>query len=149
MAPTILPSVFGGLRLITLNESFNWLSEGTDPATTFGTYNVRTHNALCGFQFGSDAVYQQSNWQGMCRIKGGPFINFCDEFSVINAFGPLGSTGQGTLNRNLSNQITGLSFVGEITLSGASSSNRTSRFAPATTCCSSPAWPWPTNNSAS
>ncbi len=115
LAPNMVPTMFGGLRLATLNESFNWNSQGTDPTTTFGQYNVRTHNALTGFQFGAGMDYQQSGWRCGMTIRGGPYVNFADQFTTVNSIGPASSgTGSSTINRNLSNQKTGLAFIGEL-----------------------------------
>ncbi len=120
LAPNLVPTMFGGLRMITLNENFNWNSQGTDPATTFGQYNVRTHNALCGLQIGGAMDYQQSGWRGGVSVRGGPFVNFADQFTTVNAIGPAASgTGSSTTNRNESNQVTGMSFAGEVNFNGA------------------------------
>ncbi len=119
LAPNLVPSVFGGLRLATLNESFNWLSEGTNPATTFGQYNIRTHNTLCGVQFGSAMNYQQAGWRAGIIIRGGPYLNFADQFTVVEGIGPTPTGGSATINRNESNQSTALAFLGEINMNVA------------------------------
>jgi hypothetical protein len=120
LAPNLVPTMFGGMRLLTLNESFNWNSQGTDPATTFGQYNVRTHNALTGFQFGAAMNYQQSDWRAGVTVRGGPYVNFSDQFTTVSAIGPAASgTGSSTTDRVESNQKTSLSFVGEVNLNGA------------------------------
>jgi hypothetical protein len=112
--------MFGGMRLATLNESFNWNSQGTDPTTTFGQYNVRTHNALCGFQLGAAMNYQQSDWRAGVTVRGGPYINFADQFTSVSGIGPSSTgTGSSTISRLESNQKTSLSFLGEVNFNAA------------------------------
>jgi hypothetical protein len=54
--------------------------------------------------------------------KGGPFINFADQFTNVNAIGT-NTTGPvpvvTTLNRNVSNQATPLAFLGEFNVNSA------------------------------
>ena len=119
LAPNLVPTMFGGMRLLTLNESFNWNSQGTDPTTTFGQYNVRTHNALTGFQFGAAMNYQQSDWRAGVTVRGGPCVNFADQFTTVNAIGPNQAGGSSTINRNESATNTGLAFIGEVNLNAA------------------------------
>ena len=120
LAPNLVPTIFGGMRLITLNEAFAWNSQGTDPATTFGQYNVRTHNALTGFQLGAAMDYQQAGWKAGVTVRAGPYVNFADQFTTVNGIGPSSTgTGSSTISRDVSNQKTGLAFAGEINLSCA------------------------------
>ena len=117
LAPSILPTVFGGLRLTTINESFNWLSQGTNPATTFGQYNVRTHNTLFGLQGGVDFQYQQAEWRLGTRIKAGPCLNFADQFTTVTIVDTTTPNPQG--NRNVSNQTTPVALVSEVNVNAA------------------------------
>jgi hypothetical protein len=120
LAPNLVPTMFGGMRLITLNQSFDWNSQGTDPTTTNGQYNVRTHNALCGFQFGAAMNYQQSDWRAGVTVRGGPYVNFADQFTSVSGIGPAASgTGSSTISRLENNQKTALSFAGDVNLNAA------------------------------
>jgi hypothetical protein len=115
LSPSFLPTLFGGLRLATINESFNWLSAATDPTMTSGQYNVRTHNTLFGLQGGADYQYRQAEWQVGFRIKGGPFLNFADQFTTVNIV----DTTFGNSIRNNSANATPLALMAEINLNAA------------------------------
>jgi hypothetical protein len=89
-----------GLRLISIDEDFDFLSHGTtydatDPGVTpppanpsvvyDGAYLVSTHNDMLGLQFGGDYVFRRCKWTLGMRAKMGPFVNFMDQASRITA----------------------------------------------------------------
>jgi hypothetical protein len=96
-----------------LNEEFNWLATNTNPDTQSGQYNIQTHNALFGPQFGTDITYQQANWRVVTRLKGGPMINWADQITNVQtvSFGDFAE-------RNASARTSTLAFAGELNVIG-------------------------------
>lgn len=85
VTPQFLPALYGGLRLIRYNEQFLWRSEGVDPSTIAGNYNIQTQNTLIGPQFGGNLTYHHENWKVTARLGGGA-VNLANQRSNINGF---------------------------------------------------------------
>ena len=116
--PAPLPSLFGGLRIVSLEEDLEYLSLSTDPAQRRGRYHVDTNNLLVGLQVGSDYFYQHTNWTVGIRGKAGPYINWDEQKSqVLQVDTTLAQPVNFTRDERDSNR--GLAFVGEINLIGA------------------------------
>ena len=84
--PQLLPSLYGGLRLISYNEGFFWRSEGTDPSLVAGNYQVMTHNTVFGPQCGTTMTYQHENWRFTGRLGGGTMVNWAQQHSMIAGY---------------------------------------------------------------
>jgi hypothetical protein len=111
VTPQLLPSLFAGLRLIRYNDNFLWRSQGSDPSTVAGNYDVTAHNALFGVQFGSAITYQHENWRFTGRIAGGPFANYCDQHSIVNGFDVVDLSSPVFINRNYTASTTTLAML--------------------------------------
>jgi len=106
--PQVLPGFYGGLRLITYNESFLWNSVGTDPSTIAGTYAIRTHNDLFGPQFGGTVAYQHEHWRFSGRLAGGALVAFADQNSIVGGYNLVNGT---SINATSSNSNTTLALM--------------------------------------
>ena len=84
--PQLLPSLYGGLRLISFNEGFFWRSEGSDPTLVAGNYQVMTHNTVFGPQCGTTMTYQHENWRFTGRLGAGTMVNWAQQHSIINGY---------------------------------------------------------------
>jgi len=88
-----VPSFFAGLRYIQIDERLLWTSRGTpnpihgDPTTPVGVYDINTHNALVGMQFGGDYKWITKNWNAGAMGKAGAYINFSDLQRTIRGTG--------------------------------------------------------------
>lgn len=81
-------SYMAGLRLLMIDERFDFFSEGeTQTASqyvaTSGSYRIRTNNDLFGFQIGGELMFRDRLWEWGARYKLGPFVNFADQTSDI------------------------------------------------------------------
>jgi hypothetical protein len=86
-----------GLRFFQLNEAFNFHGRGRtdtfDPTTGqlidsqifTGDYDIVTHNNLLGLQVGIDMTWRECRWAWGLYGKVGPYVNFNDQASDINA----------------------------------------------------------------
>jgi len=80
-----------GLRFFQENETFGFHGEGESSGTVYtGDYEVTSRNNLLGLQFGADLTFRQCRWSWGVQAKVGPYINFCDQKSLVTA-GPAGS----------------------------------------------------------
>ena len=64
------------------------MRETTGPLETqhaVGDYNIATHNSLLGFQIGADMTFRKCRWAWGVESKLGPYINFANQTSYINA----------------------------------------------------------------
>ena len=50
-----------------------------------GDYDIATHNSLVGLQIGADMTFRQCRWAWGIESKLGPYINFANQTSYINA----------------------------------------------------------------
>ncbi len=116
--PTALPSVFAGMRVVTVNEKFGYFSQTVGPVIK-GAYRVTTHNNLVGPQIGSDWFYDRSEWRFGVRGKGGAFVNWSDQSSVVQITNTNGVLVPSIQNRNEHASTDILSFVGELNFIGA------------------------------
>lgn len=84
--PGMFMSYLYGLRFFQENETFRFHGEGVSgPLYNTGDYEIVTHNNLLGIQFGADMTFRQCRWQWGIRAKLGPYINFSDQQSTIEA----------------------------------------------------------------
>jgi hypothetical protein len=112
--PSQLPALFGGLRVLTLNERLNYLAES---ATAIGSYNVQTHNNLVGLQAGLDWFYEGPEFRVGVRTKGGMLVNWADQFSQVRILDANGVPVVADRNEHANKDI--LSLLGEISFIGA------------------------------
>ena len=97
-----------GLRLVSIDERFDFLSRGglydANRQLIYdksGSYVVRTHNDMFGLQIGGDYMHRNCRWAWGVRAKAGPFINFSDQASHVatDAGGDLEATPQLNIRR--------------------------------------------------
>ncbi|HZZ30201.1 MAG TPA: hypothetical protein VFE46_19540 [Pirellulales bacterium] len=106
-------SLFFGLRGISEEEQFRWLSSAPVPSTTFsGDYQLNTKNHLLGFQVGGDCydVHESFYW----GIKGdaGIYCNFTNGFAHIVGLDTTATTPTENQSGTASEQTA--AFLGEL-----------------------------------
>ncbi len=112
--PSPLPSLFAGLRVVTVNEKLNYLAQSS---SANGSYNIATHNNLVGLQIGTDWFYEQGEWRLGGRAKGGGFVDWDNQTSQVRI---LDLNGVPLLpNRDEHAKDHPLAFVGELSLIGS------------------------------
>jgi hypothetical protein len=82
-----VPSFFAGLRYIGIEERLLWQSRENGSPIPTGTYDVQTHNALVGLQFGGNYKWTTKTWSAGAGGKAGAYINFADMRRQINGIG--------------------------------------------------------------
>ncbi len=83
-----IPSFFAGLRYVRIEERLLWLSEEIHGGTNGkGSYDIQTHNALVGFQFGGNYKWVTKNWSAGAAGKVGAYVNFADSKRVVHGEG--------------------------------------------------------------
>jgi hypothetical protein len=111
--PSPLPSIFGGLRVVTVNEQLHYQAQSS---AANGDYNVQTHNNLVGLQGGGDWFYQRPSWRLGMRVKGGMLVNWADQISqvqILDANGvPVAPTRDERANKNIAALLGEISFIG-------------------------------------
>jgi hypothetical protein len=114
--PALLPSLYAGLRVASINERLAWLAESNLPEST-GSYLVQTYNTLVGPQLGFDIFYERSNWRAGVRIKGAAMVNWAAQSSQVSI---LDSNGTPLVpNRDESANVHDAGFLGEVGFVGA------------------------------
>ena len=80
MAEGGVSSYLAGLRYIGIDERLRLTSGrvGVSPVLFSGDYDVKTHNALVGLQFGGEYKYLTKNWSAGFESKVGAFLNIGD-----------------------------------------------------------------------
>ncbi len=117
VTPMPTPSFFGGLRVVTLNEHFNYDSLGIVASQIYGHYDIQTTNFLIGPQAGLDVMYQHARWRVGARAKAGPYVNTSTQRSQVVAYDAF-LTSQ-VPNRNESARSTQFSFIYDVNFSAA------------------------------
>lgn len=82
-----LVSVLGGLRFVSINDSFILQSEAAaTPASpaTFGLYRARTHNDMVGAQMGLELMEKYTQWNWGFRSRIAAMSNFGERISQIS-----------------------------------------------------------------
>src|SRR5262249_23644011 len=64
-----------GLRILQLQEKFDWRAQDIVNVGDDGNYLIRTDNDLFGFQMGTGITYQAPRWSIGATVKGGVFLN--------------------------------------------------------------------------
>ena len=82
--PSHLRSFMVGLRSMTINEEFEYISTFFDPSQDEGYYRVRTGNRMFGPQAGFELMENYANWTAGLRFKGGVMYNFANRQSFLN-----------------------------------------------------------------
>ncbi|MBI3836971.1 MAG: BBP7 family outer membrane beta-barrel protein [Planctomycetia bacterium] len=116
--PATLPSVFAGVRVVTINEKLGYFSQTVAPVVN-GAYRVSTHNSLVGPQIGGDWFYERSEWRFGARGKAGALVNWANQSSDVQITDANGGIVPSIQNRNQHASADILSFVGELNLIGA------------------------------
>ncbi len=114
--PGLLPSLYAGVRVVSINEHLAWFAESDNPVST-GNYFVRTHNNMVGPQLGLDVFYERTNWRGGVRVKGAAVVNWAAQSTQVTI---LDSNGQPLVpSRDESANVHDAAFVGELGFVGA------------------------------
>jgi len=88
-APGTLFSLLAGLRVIKIDERFNYTSVSTLPNLRRGQATTFTSNDLVGFQLGGQWMQQHSNWNWGVRGKAGAYVNFTSMTSSLQTVDPV------------------------------------------------------------
>jgi hypothetical protein len=92
--PGTYMSYLYGLRFMQLDETFAFHSAGqgqwgevwTAPTQNAeGDYDIVAHNSLLGLQIGADMTFRKCRWSWGIESKLGPYVNFANQISTINA----------------------------------------------------------------
>lgn len=78
-----------GLRVASIHEEFAFIGrsrinefdntgEIINSTDVLGTYRIRTHNDMFGFQVGADLTFADKRWTWGVRSKAAPMVNFSD-----------------------------------------------------------------------
>jgi hypothetical protein len=73
-----------GIRYVRVNEGYQFISRGVNPAILAGDYYVRTHNDVLGPQFGYDFSSQHTFWRFGVLGKIAGMVNFADQNSYVH-----------------------------------------------------------------
>lgn len=82
----------GGVRVMTIGEGFNWLSQADEVrnangdvtrAAANGHYRVNVQNKLLGLQFGHEMIFQRAKFYFDIRNRVGSFINYATQESDV------------------------------------------------------------------
>jgi len=116
-----MPAFMVGVRYVSVTEDFLWQSRRSgQPVSEFrGDYNVSAENDLIGLQFGLEWFDQRETWYWGVRGKGGPYVNFASQESLIE-FTVLNQNGQaegGAIPREASDNMA--AFFTEVNILGA------------------------------
>ncbi len=114
--PSLTYGFLGGIRAVSFNDSFQWLSDGvhTNGQGFSGNYNIRTSNVLLGGQLGGDLIANYSIFTLGVRSKVGIYGNNANQSSQIEIIDPiLGNDGRQTQFRS-----TVIGFVGDTSMFG-------------------------------
>jgi hypothetical protein len=112
--PGTLFSVLSGVRVVRLNERFNYTSVSTDPSLRRGKLTSFTKNDLVGLQLGGLFMQQHSNWNWGVSGKTGVYVNFTSMTSDVLTVDPVLLE----LDRHDRAEEDVLSFLGELSVFG-------------------------------
>ena len=110
--PGTLFSFLGGLRVLKVDERFNYTSVSTVPALRRGQAVVLTSNDLVGAQFGGLWMRQHSNWNWGVSGKAGAYVNFTSMTSSLETVDPVLTE----IDRETRSEEDVLSFAGELSV---------------------------------
>jgi hypothetical protein len=111
--PSLLCSVFAGLRVAIVNERINWTASNE---LGNGSYRVITHNNMVGPQFGGDLMWEQTYWRAGVRATVGSLVNWASQSSTVRILDPNGDPL--SPNRDEFAKLHTLSFVGGLNFLG-------------------------------
>lgn len=113
-SPTILPSIYAGIRGVGINEQLRWLatSDLPSPGGSTGSYFVVTHNTLVGPQVGLDVYYERADWRLGVLTKGAAMVNWAKQSSTVRILDADGVPLEP--NRDEVASVHEASFVGEL-----------------------------------
>lgn len=74
-----------GVRWISFNEDFEWLSRRNDQTVDVyrGDYNIHTKNDFVGVQIGGDLTDHHENWNWGTSLKGGMYADIASQTSDV------------------------------------------------------------------
>ena len=80
--------------------------------TGHGDYGIVTHNTLLGLQIGADMTFRKCRWAWGVNAKIGPYVNFSDQESMIDAY--IDNQPQHNVYQRLTASKCEASLVGEV-----------------------------------
>lgn len=94
---TLVHSFLFGVRGFSFTDNFHWLSTGSRSNGTpfYGTYDVKTTNALVGAQIGGDIFLNANKWSIGIRSKAGVYGNLASQTSFVQQVDPEGASASG------------------------------------------------------
>ena len=112
--PSRMPALFGGLRVVTINERLNYTATSAEGN---GLYNVFTHNNLVGPQGGFDWFYDHNDWRAGVRAKGAAMVNWNNQTTSVHIDDFNGAPLVPHRDQHASQNI--FAFVGELNFIGS------------------------------
>jgi hypothetical protein len=115
--PALLPSVYAGVRYVSINETLLWLAQSVGAEAGTGSYLVTTHNNMVGPQIGGDLFYERTDWRLGIRTRAAAVVNWNSQRSTVRI---LNNNGVPLVpNRDESVDTHDAAFVGEIGFVGS------------------------------
>ena len=111
-SPGTLFSFLGGLRVLQIDERFNYTSVSTVPALRRGQAVSITNNDLVGVQFGGLWMRQHSNWNWGVSGKAGAYVNYTSMTSNLETVDPVLTE----VDRDTRSEKDVLAFAGELSV---------------------------------
>jgi hypothetical protein len=111
-----LPSIFGGLRVVSIAETLHYVGNSS---TALSTYDIATHNKMVGLQAGAEWFYEHYEWRLGGRLKAASFVNWSDQSSRLRIVDPSGAPLVPDRDRDAFADVHNLAFLGEISFIGA------------------------------
>ena len=100
-AQSKIKSFLAGVRVISTEESFLYMSQGTVPVANQGEYHVVTHNDMVGIHFGAELIEKHTDWTWGLRGNIGGLVNFADRHSRIETVGGIAADTEDIENENM------------------------------------------------
>lgn len=111
-SPGTLFSMLAGVRVVQIDERFNYTSVSTQPDLRRGQITVLTNNDLVGGQVGGLWMQQYANWNWGVSGKGGAYVNFTSMNADLLTVDPVLLE----LDREVRVEEDVLAFIGELSV---------------------------------
>jgi hypothetical protein len=116
-----------GIRFMQIDESFLFQSQGQgqwgsdwsqEIQHANGEYDAFTHNSLLGLQIGTEMTFRHCKWDWGFQAKAGPYLNFANQTSTINAY-IVDGTPHDPYERRFVKDFNNAAIIGEVGVHGA------------------------------
>ena len=116
--PALLPAMFAGIRVVSINETLSWFAESDRPGTgSTGSYFVKTFNNMVGPQVGGEVFFERADWRFGVRGKTAAVVNWNQQSSRVRILDTNGDPL--SPNRDESASSHDAAFVGEVNVIGS------------------------------